>query len=259
MIVPDKEAIHAVETTLADDERRPSPSTMSSPATTTKRWGKWASGQVGKWASGQVGKWRDGQFDSVLDLFWDDFAEKGGEGGLLSEEVGEGNVLLAGVHRRGEGGRLVRAAGVQHGQSLRAGRQVVKTYYTKPECPNGVAVEELKQWGGRKKLKEKIPIYAEKMLKEHDLMEEYKDIVDRVVAEGVSNKLKSWKIQKLKILMDEYRVSAEREGAMYERLDEATSQLLVTEDEMSALLPWNEADATEQLQASENLDSRTKD
>ncbi|KAL7554167.1 hypothetical protein ACHAWF_017756 [Thalassiosira exigua] len=41
------------------------------------------------------GKWRDGRFDSMLDLFRDDFTEKGGEGGLLSEEVGEGNVLLA--------------------------------------------------------------------------------------------------------------------------------------------------------------------
>ena len=37
--------------------------------------------------------------------------------------------------------------------------QVIETCYTKLQFPNGVAVEELKSWKGRKVLKEKIPIH----------------------------------------------------------------------------------------------------
>jgi hypothetical protein len=156
-----------------------------------------------------MGKWRDARFVSVLDLFRDDFAEKG--------------VKVAFCRRRSEDGTFrwlefidVEKVGdsyVPQYDVANLSGQVIKTYYAKLEFPNGVAVEELKEWGGRKKLKEKTPIYIEKMLKEHDLMEEYKEMVDRVVEAGVSKKFfKSWNIEKLKALMEEYKPIFEAKG-----------------------------------------------
>ncbi|KAL7539464.1 hypothetical protein ACHAWF_007959 [Thalassiosira exigua] len=227
--------------------------------------------------------------------------------------------------------------------------KVIRTYYTKLEFPNGVTAEEMKlfhvrcqlqqQWGGCKNLKENIPIYAETMPKEQDLMEEYKGTVDRVVAEGEQQiqeleeeeaqgwtracgsgrqrypstplHLKSLLKKQLLLLQgsnlstfeyqktgddehgdkdggdplldteelvarlhvsiegqvqfleeelgEERPVSSEREGALHKRLEEATLRLSVIEDEMSALLLPKEAEALKQLQASENLDLRTKE
>ncbi|KAL7534444.1 hypothetical protein ACHAWF_004834 [Thalassiosira exigua] len=155
-----------------------------------------------------MGKWRDARFVSVLDLFRDDFAEKGVKVAFCRRKSADGTFRwLEFIDMEKVGDSYV----PQYDVANLSG-QVIKTYYHKLEFPNGVAVEELKSWGGRKKLKEKIPIYVETMLKEHDLMEEYKDMVDRVVAEGVGNKIKSWNIEKLKVLMDEYKPIFEAKG-----------------------------------------------
>ena len=83
--------------------------------------------------------------------------------------------------------------------------QIIRTCYTKLEFPNGVAVEELKQWKGRKKLKEKIPIYVEKMLEKNGLLAEYNQMIDHVIESGCGANSKMWNIDKLKAIMDEYK------------------------------------------------------
>jgi len=56
-----------------------------------------------------------------------------------------------------------------------------------------------KQWSGRKKLKERVPIYVENMLKNHDLMSEYEQMVDHVVEAGTGSNSKMWNMNKLKV------------------------------------------------------------
>lgn len=90
--------------------------------------------------------------------------------------------------------------------------QIIKTVFTKLEFPNGVAVEELKQWGGRKKLKEKIPIHLEEMLKRHDLLDEYNQLIDHVIESGVGANSKMWNIEKLTLLLDEYKPMFQSKG-----------------------------------------------
>lgn len=90
--------------------------------------------------------------------------------------------------------------------------QIIKTVYTKLEFPKGVAVEELKQWGGRKKLENKIPVYVQEMLQEHDLMEEYDQMIDHVIEAGVGANTKSWNVEKLKLIMAEYKPKFQAKG-----------------------------------------------
>lgn len=150
---------------------------------------------------GLLGKWKDRQFDSVLDQFRDDFAAKGVRVALCNRKSGKGTyrwLEFIDVAKVGE-------SYVPQYDVANYSGQEIKTVYTKLKFPNGVAVEELKQWNGRDKLKEKIPIYVEKMLEKHGLMEEYKQMVDHVVEAGVGRKFKSWKTDKLKELMEVYR------------------------------------------------------
>ena len=55
------------------------------------------------------------------------------------------------------------------------------------------------KWGGREALKEKMPVYVEKMLEKYDLMKEYEQMVDHVVEAGVGSKSNRWNIEKLKV------------------------------------------------------------
>ena len=48
-------------------------------------------------------------------------------------------------------------------------------------------------------LKEKVPVYVEKMLEKYDLMKEYEQMVDHVVEAGVGSKSNRWNIEKLKV------------------------------------------------------------
>jgi hypothetical protein len=150
---------------------------------------------------GGSGKWRDAQFISILDIFREEFAEKG--------------VKVAFCKRKSSGGtyRWIEFIDIdqvgdsyvpQYDQSNLSG-QIIKTCYTKLEFPNGVAVEELKQWRGSKKLKEKIPIYVEKMLTEHDLHSEYHQLIDHLIEAGRGERTKMWNIEKLKEVIDVYK------------------------------------------------------
>ena len=67
-------------------------------------------------------------------------------------------------------------------------------------------MEELKQWSGRKKLKERIPIYVETLLENKNLMSEYHQMIDHVIESGAGgSKFSSWNIEKLKLILAEYK------------------------------------------------------
>ena len=143
-----------------------------------------------------LGKWKDAQFISVLDLFRDEFTDKGVRVALCKRKSGKGTyrwLEFIDVDAVGD------TYEPQYDVANRSG-QVVKTAYSRLQFPNGVAVEELKQWGGRRKLKEKIPVHVEKMLTEHGLMKEYDQMVDHVIEAGAGSFLKgSWDMNKLKV------------------------------------------------------------
>eukprot|EP00579_Thalassiosira_antarctica_P032984 CAMPEP_0201996062 /NCGR_PEP_ID=MMETSP0905-20130828/3309_1 /ASSEMBLY_ACC=CAM_ASM_000554 /TAXON_ID=420261 /ORGANISM="Thalassiosira antarctica, Strain CCMP982" /LENGTH=317 /DNA_ID=CAMNT_0048551299 /DNA_START=26 /DNA_END=979 /DNA_ORIENTATION=+ len=148
-----------------------------------------------------LGKWKDQQFISVLDQFRDDFTAKGVKVALCKRKSGKGTYRwLEFIDVEKLDGSYV----PQYDVSNFSG-QIIKTCHTKLEFPNGVAVEELKQWGGREKLKEKIPIHVEKMLQKYDLIIEYKQMVDHVVEAGVGCRSKMWKIDNLRELMEVYK------------------------------------------------------
>ena len=150
---------------------------------------------------GPLGKWRDAQFISVLDLFQDDFIDKGVKVALCKRKSGKGTYRwLEFVDVEA----LEEPYVPQYDVSNLSG-QTIKTVYSKLEFPNGVAVEELKQWKGRKKLKEKIPIHLEKLLEKHDLVAEYNQMIDHVIEAGVSSNWKNWQTEKLKPILEEYK------------------------------------------------------
>jgi len=150
---------------------------------------------------GFFGKWKDAQFISVLDQFRDEFTAKGIKVVLCKRGSQKGSFRwLEFIDVESLKDPYV----PQYDVSNLSG-QIIKTVYTKLKFPNGVAVEELKQWKARKKLKEKIPIYVEKMLEKYDLIAEYNQMVDRVIESGGGSFFKNWDIEKLKDLSDEYK------------------------------------------------------
>lgn len=60
-------------------------------------------------------------------------------------------------------------------------------------------MEELKRYGKHKrdKLKERVPPYVEKMMRDHDLIEEYQALVNDLAEAGVGRKLEDWNLKKL--------------------------------------------------------------
>jgi len=60
-----------------------------------------------------------------------------------------------------------------------------KTCYSTLYFPNGVAVEKFNRYGeARRKLKEKCPIYVDKLLAAEGLMEEYDALIDDFIRTG---------------------------------------------------------------------------
>lgn len=150
---------------------------------------------------GPLGKWKDAQVVGVIDLFRDDFANKRVKVAFCKRKSGKGSSRwLEFIDVDAVDGSYV----PQFDLANLSG-QVIETTYTKLKFPNGVAVEELKQWGGRKKLKEKIPVYVERMLEKHELKEEYDQMVDHVIEAGIGANSKMWNIEKLKEVLDVYK------------------------------------------------------
>ena len=149
-----------------------------------------------------LGKWKDAQFISVLDQFRDDSAHHGVRVALCKRRSGSG------TYRWLEFIDVDQLDPNQYEPQFDVANfsgQVIKTVHTKLEFPKGVAVEQFKEWGGRKKLKERIPIHVEKMLTEHDLMNEYNQLIDHCLEAGCGSKLKNWKTDKLQEIMDTYK------------------------------------------------------
>lgn len=155
-----------------------------------------------KTTRGMLGKWKDRQIISILDAFRDDFAEKGIRVVLCKRLSGNGHnrwIEYIDVD-------LVGDTYVPQYNVLNMSGQVIKTAHHTLEFPNGVAVEELQRWKGRKRLKEHIPIQVEKMVKDHDLMNEYDHMVDEVVEACTGSFMKGgWNLDKLKLLNETYR------------------------------------------------------
>uniref|UniRef100_A0A7S2VDG8 Uncharacterized protein n=1 Tax=Entomoneis paludosa TaxID=265537 RepID=A0A7S2VDG8_9STRA len=148
-----------------------------------------------------LGKWRDAQVIGVVDLFRDDFAEKNVKIAFCKRQSGQGSFRwLEFIDIDIVGGTYA----PQYDLGNYSG-QVIKTMYSELKFPNGVAVEELKQWSGRKMLKEGIPVYVERMLEKKDLMEEYEQMIDHVIEAGVGANTKMWNIEKLKELLEVYK------------------------------------------------------
>ena len=78
--------------------------------------------------------------------------------------------------------------------------------------PEGVAVEELKQYGGRKKLKEEIPHYVVDLLHPKGLMPDYEIFVDELVESGIGKKMKCWNIGKIKEIVRAHKTKFEAKG-----------------------------------------------
>jgi hypothetical protein len=153
------------------------------------------------------GKWKDLEFASIIDLFRDEFAEKAVKVSLCKRSSAMKTYRWIEFIDTEEVPDYIPQYDV-----VNTSGQVIKTMYTTLEFPYGVAVEELKQWKGRNTLKEKIPIYVEKMMTEKDLMVEYTDLVDACVSEGVGARFKAWNIDKLKEIIKYHTPKFEKKG-----------------------------------------------
>lgn len=154
------------------------------------------------------GTWRDMEFDSIIDLFRQDFIEKNIKVVLCKRKSG----MTA--QRWIEFIDIVEASDYvpQYDVSNNSG-QVIHTCYNKLEFPDGVAVEKLRRYGkARKALKENIPIYVEKMLGEHDLMGEYDALIDALCETDWSLITGAWKIDEVKPIVIEHRPKFEAKG-----------------------------------------------
>ena len=151
------------------------------------------------------GKWKDEEFVSIMDLFREDFADHGVKVVLCKRTSGSG------THRWLEFIDVAKTQNYvpQFDVSNMSG-QVIKTVYTTIEFPNGVAVEKIRQYNGRKKLKEKIPVYVEKLLSDNDLMVEYEMLIEDILQKGTGKC--GWNLDALKQVIGEHRPKFERKN-----------------------------------------------
>ncbi|CAB9502595.1 hypothetical protein SEMRO_141_G065710.1 [Seminavis robusta] len=154
---------------------------------------------------GPLGKWKDAQFISVIDLFRDDFAKQGVKVALCKRCSGSGTFRWLEFIDR-----MVASDYVPQFDVANRSGQVITTVKYRLKFPNGVAVEELKQIFGRKQLKEKIPVHVEKMLQDHNLMEEYHQLVDHCIKEGSVNL--RWNVDKLREIMATHQPMFAKKG-----------------------------------------------
>jgi len=154
------------------------------------------------------GKWKDEEFVSVLDLFADEFAEVGIKIALCKRSS-----CGSGASRWLEFIDTKRLPDYipQYDVANYSG-QVIKTIYCTLEFPYGVAVEPLKNWNGRKKLQDKMPIYVEKMMTNKGLLPEYDMLVQACVEQGVGRRFKNWKTDKLQEILREHGERFEAKG-----------------------------------------------
>ena len=90
--------------------------------------------------------------------------------------------------------------------------QIIKTVYTTLKFPNGVAVQEMKQWGSREKLKEQTPPEVHSMLSKKGLMSEYETLVGHIVDAHPNGSWRKWNTEKVNEIMHAYRPLFEEKG-----------------------------------------------
>jgi hypothetical protein len=156
-----------------------------------------------------LGKWKDQEFVHVLDLFSEDFAEHGIKVVYCKRSSSGGSYRWLEYIDIGQVPDYV----AQYDVSNLSG-QTIKTCYTTLNFPQGVAVEEIKQYGSKKreKLKEKCPPYVEKMMADHDLTEEYQGMVDDMARAGVGKPFKDWNLKKLHEISEAWGYKFEAKG-----------------------------------------------
>lgn len=147
------------------------------------------------------GFWKDAEFVAIIDLFRDEFAEKKIRVALC------GRSSVANKYRWLEFVDIEIASDyIPEFDAVSTSGQEIKTVYTTLDFPYGVAVEELKSWKGRKKLKEKIPSYVEMMMIEKHLLTEYEQLVTACIKYGIGARMfKNWDIEKLRDVIEEFR------------------------------------------------------
>lgn len=153
------------------------------------------------------GRWKDAEFNNIIDLFRDEFSEKGVKIALCKRQSGGGTHRWIEFIDMNKVGDYV----PQYDTNNYSG-QVIKTCFTTLEFPYGVAVEELKAWKNRQALRDTIPIFVEKMLTAKDLMTEYEMLVEECIESGVGPNTKMWNIGNLKEIMAKYQPIFEKKG-----------------------------------------------
>mmetsp|Transcript_8160 Transcript_8160/g.12918 ORF Transcript_8160/g.12918 Transcript_8160/m.12918 type:complete len:297 (+) Transcript_8160:2-892(+) len=151
--------------------------------------------------------WVDQAVQAVMDQFRDDFAEKGVKLALCRRVSGSGSYRWIEFIDTD-----VLTNYVPQYDTANVSSQTIKTLYATLKFPNGVVIEQIKEWNGRERLKEKIPEEVEELMTKKGLTEEYDQLVEACVNQGVGRKLKNWKLRKLQEVMDEYRPVFEAKG-----------------------------------------------
>mmetsp|Transcript_40073 Transcript_40073/g.82440 ORF Transcript_40073/g.82440 Transcript_40073/m.82440 type:complete len:193 (+) Transcript_40073:258-836(+) len=88
-----------------------------------------------------------------------------------------------------------------------------KTCYSTLYFPNGVAVEKFNRYGeARRKLKEKCPIYVDKLLAAEGLMEEYDALIDDFIRTEGGCCMQKWDTKKIQDIVTAHQHKFEAKG-----------------------------------------------
>ena len=156
-----------------------------------------------------MGKWKSEEFNAIIDNFRDHFAEKGVRVAYCKRESGNGTFLwLEFIDVEG----LESPYTPQYDLANLSG-QVIKTMYNTLTFPDGVAVEELKNYGrARNKLKETAPPYVTELMELKGAQDEYQTLVEHVAEAGVGKKFKLWNVKKCMEIAEVHKEKFEAKG-----------------------------------------------
>ena len=157
------------------------------------------------------GQWKDDEILSIMDLFRHEFEHSGIHVALCMRSSSFGLrrarwIEFIDVEKAPQG-----YVSIYNVASNTSGRRI-KSFGNTLEFMPGVAVLELKQYKGRLKLGDMIPIYVDEMLTEKDVMMEYEMLVDNCIHAGVHAETEEWSIDQLQDIIKKYRTKFEAKG-----------------------------------------------